>query len=77
RASMKDVALLNIQPDAQSRVLRVTASAPREELMLQYLKRLGATGSFGEVHLVNHQVREDEPGRPIQFSVQATFKSQL
>jgi hypothetical protein len=77
RASMKDVALLNIQPDAQARVLRVTAEARREELMLQYLRRLGATGNFAEVHLVNHQVREDDPQRPIQFSVQARFRSSM
>ena len=75
QASMKDVALLNIQPDAQARVLRVTAEARREELMLQYLRRLGATGNFAEVHLVSHQVREDDPQRPIQFSVQARFRS--
>jgi hypothetical protein len=74
RASVKEVALLHIQPDAQTRLLRVTASAPREELMLEYLRRLGATGNFTEVHLVSHQLREDEPMRPIQFSVQASFR---
>jgi hypothetical protein len=72
RASMKEVAVLHIQPDAQSRVLRVTAEARREELMLEYLRRLG--GSFAEVHLLSHQVREDDPRRPIQFSVQASFR---
>jgi len=77
RASMKDVALLNIQPDAQARVLRVTAEARREELMLQYLRRLGASGNFAEVHLLSHQVREDDPQRPIQFSLQARFRSQM
>ena len=77
RASMKDVALLNIQPDAQARVLRVTAEARREELMLQYLRRLSSSGNFAEVHLVSHQVREDDPQRPIQFSVQARFRSPM
>lgn len=77
RASMKDVALLNIQPDAQNRLLRVTGEARREELMLQYLQRLSATGSFAEVHLVSHQVREEDPQRPIQFSVQARFRSPI
>ncbi|HEX6529501.1 MAG TPA: hypothetical protein VF004_06765, partial [Burkholderiales bacterium] len=33
RAATRDVALLNIQPDAQNRVLRVTAEARRQELM--------------------------------------------
>jgi hypothetical protein len=74
RASVKEVALLHIQPDAQTRVLRVTASAPREELMLEYLRRLGSTGNFTEVHLLSHQLREDEPNRPIQFAVQASFR---
>jgi len=77
RAAIKEVAVLHIQPDAQNRVLRVTAEARAEELMLQYLRRLGATGSFAEVHLVSHQVREDDPLRPIQFSVQASFRSGL
>ena len=44
RAAMKEVALLNIQPDAQNRVLRVTAEARRQEQMLDYLRRLSATG---------------------------------
>lgn len=74
RASVKEVALLHIQPDAQTRVLRVTAEARRQELMLEYLRRLGATGSFAEVHLISHQVREDDPMRPIQFSLQASFR---
>ena len=41
---------------------------------LSMLQTIEATGSFAEVHLVSHQVREDAPGRPIQFSVQASFK---
>jgi Tfp pilus assembly protein PilN len=75
RASLKEVAVLNIQPDAQSRVLRVTGETRAQELMLEYLRRLGASGSFADVHLVSHQVREDDPLRPIQFSVQASFRT--
>jgi len=75
RASTKEVAVLHIQPDAQSRVVRVTAEARGEELMLQYLRRLASSGSFAEVHLLSHQVREDDPARPIQFSLQASFRS--
>jgi Tfp pilus assembly protein PilN len=75
RASTKEVSVLHIQPDAQNRLLRVTAEARAQGPMLEYLRRLGATGSFGEVHLVSHQVREDDPRRPIQFAVQASFRS--
>ena len=72
RASMKEVLVLHIQPDAQSRVVRVTASAAQERAMLEYLRRLGL--GFAEVHLLSHQIREDEPQRPIQFAVQARFR---
>jgi len=72
RAALKEVAVLDIQPDAQSRVVRVTASATQERAMLAYLRRLG--NGFAEVHLLSHQVREDEPQRPIQFAVQARFR---
>jgi len=74
RAATAEVAVLHIQPDAQNRVLRVSAEARREGPMLEYLRRLEATGSFAEVHLVSHQVREDVPARPIHFSVQASFR---
>ena len=72
RAALKEVAVLHIQPDAQSRVVRLTASAAQERAMLEYLRRLG--NGFAEVHLLSHQIREDEPQRPIQFSVQARFR---
>jgi len=74
RAATAEVAVLHIQPDAQNRVLRVSAEARREGQMLEYLRRLEGTGSFAEVHLISHQVREEAAGRPIQFSVQASFK---
>ena len=74
RAATNDVAVLQIQPDAQQRLLRLTAEARDERLMLEYLRRVVATGSFAEVHLVSHQVREDDPRRPLQFSLQASFR---
>jgi hypothetical protein len=74
RAATKEVALLNIQPDAQNRRVRLTAEARQQEMMLEYLRRLAATGGFGEVHLLSHQVREDDPRRPLQFSVQASYR---
>ena len=76
-SAMKEVALLHIQPDAQQRLLRLTAEARSPELMLEYLRRLADAGRFSEIHLLSHQVREDDPLRPIQFSLQASFRSAL
>jgi len=74
-AAMPDVAVLQVQPDAQSRLLRVTAEAKGEETMFRYLRRLAAAEGFSDVHLVSHQVREDDPRRPLQFSLQISFRS--
>ena len=73
-AASRDVAILQLQPDAQLRVLKLTAEARNQEAMFQYLRRLAASKNLGETHLVSHQVQRDDPQRTIQFSVQATLR---
>lgn len=73
-ASAPEVALLQMQPDAQQRQLRLTAEARSEKAMLAYLERLAAAPVLGEVHIISHQVMLEEPRRPIQFTVLARLK---
>ncbi len=72
-AATRDVAILQLQPDAQQRLLRITAEARHQEAMLEYLRQLAGAKALLNVHLVSHQVQFDDPQRPIQFSVQASF----
>jgi hypothetical protein len=44
--------------------------------MLDYLRRLTAADGFSKVHLLSHQIRQEDPQRPIQFAVQAWFRAQ-
>jgi hypothetical protein len=74
KASTGDVVVLQLQPEAQQRLLRLTAEAKNREAMLGYVRRLGEDRALGEVHLVRHEVRLDQPGRPIQFAVQAAMR---
>jgi nitrate reductase NapAB chaperone NapD len=74
-AATKDVAILQLQPDAQQRLLRIAAESRDKEAMLEYLRRLAAAEGLVNVHLVNHEVKLDDPQRPVQFSVQAHFKA--
>jgi Tfp pilus assembly protein PilN len=74
-AASADVALLQMQPDALQRVLRLSAEARHHDAMFEYLRRLAAAPAFTAVHLVSHQVQVEEPQRPVQFSVQAALKS--
>jgi hypothetical protein len=74
QAATRDVAILQLQPDAEKGVLRLTAEARNRDAMFEYLKRLGAARELTNVVLVSHQVQKDEPQQPIQFSVQASLK---
>ena len=74
RAATPSVAVLLVQPDAQQRLLRVTAEARVPEAMLDYLRRLESSPVLAEIHLVSHQLRDDDPRRPIQFTLQASFR---
>jgi Tfp pilus assembly protein PilN len=72
-ASIGEVAVLQMQPEAEQRRLRLTAEAKSREAMLRYIRRLEASKALTEVHLVSHQVQLDDPSRPIQFALQASF----
>jgi Tfp pilus assembly protein PilN len=74
-ASTGDVTVLQLQPETQQRNLRLTAAGKNREAMLRYVRRLGETRVLSEVHLVNHHVQTEDPSRPIQFGVQAAFRS--
>src|SRR5467141_425396 len=74
-ASSSEVTVLQLQPETQQRSLRLTAEAKNREAMLRYVRRLGETRILSGVHLVNHHVQVEDPSRPIQFGVQATFRN--
>lgn len=74
-AATREVAILQLQPDAQQRLLRLTAEARNQEAMLEYVRRLVSASALADVHVVNHQVQMEDPQRPIQFAVQASLRS--
>lgn len=74
QAATRDVAILQLQPDAEQRVLRLTAEARHRDAMFEYLRRLGASRELANVHLVSHQVQREDPQQPIQFTVQAALR---
>jgi hypothetical protein len=73
-AATRDVAILQLQPDAESRLLKLTAEARHRDAMFEYVRRLSAAKGLTEVHLVSHQLQREDPQRPIQFSVQGHLR---
>jgi hypothetical protein len=73
-AGTADIAILQLQPEAQQRVLRIIGEARTQDAMVDYLKRLADARGLAQVHLLSHQVQQDDPQRPVQFAAQASFK---
>ncbi len=74
QAATRDVALLQLQPDASTRLVTLTAEARHRDAMFEYVRRLGAANGLAGVHVVSHQVQREDPRRPVQFSVQASMR---
>jgi len=74
-AAVPDVALLQLQPEAQQQVLRVSAEARNAAAMFRYVRALAEAKGLSEVHLVSHEVAQDDPQRPLRFAAQASFRA--
>jgi hypothetical protein len=73
-SSHETVALLGIQPDAQKRTVSLAAEAKDMSNAVAYVKRLGREAILSDTHIVNHQVQEQDPDKPLRFSVQAVWR---
>jgi len=73
-AATPDVALLQVNPEAQQQVLRVSAEARDAAAMFKYLRALSTAKGLSEIHLVSHEVAQDDPQRPVRFAAQASFR---
>jgi len=73
-AATDDVAILQLQPDAQAGQLRLGAEARTQDAMIEYVHKLVAAKALADVHIVSHQVQTDDPQRPIQFTLQASLR---
>lgn len=73
-AATPDVALLQLHPEAQQQVLRITAEARDARAMFRYLRGLAQAKGLSDIHLVSHQMVQDDPQHPVRFSAQASFR---
>lgn len=73
-AATRDVAILQLQPDALRRELRLSVEARDRDGMLEFLRRLTAASALEGAHVVSHQLRVDDPQRPLQFSILAQMR---
>jgi hypothetical protein len=69
------VALLALQPDPQKRELTISGEAKDYAAILAFVERLDGREALRDVHLVKHEIREDDPQRPTYFNIVASWKA--
>lgn len=67
----KDVVLLAVEPDSNSRAVRVSAEARNVDAMFAFLKRSSQSSVLKDLHLRQHHMVKEDPMRPIRFEVNA------
>lgn len=67
------IALLSIEPDAQKHLVRISGEARSLDCMLNYVRLLQERGLLSEVNLKSHQIYQQDPDKPIRFSLVAAW----
>lgn len=72
-ANSSNIALLGIEPNVRKRVVRVSGEAKNQDALFAYLRILQANKSMSSVYLKHQQVREQDPEKPIRFTLDASW----
>jgi Tfp pilus assembly protein PilN len=70
----RTVALLSLEPNTEKGTIKISGEAKNFTAMLDYVRQLGQRDVFSNVYLQNHQVQQDDPEKPIRFSLLAAWK---
>ena len=68
-----DIAVLAIEPDAQKGLVRISGEAKSLESLPGYIAYLQKISLFQNVELLNHQIQDQDPQRPVRFMLQASW----
>ncbi|OIR14611.1 hypothetical protein GALL_44150 [mine drainage metagenome] len=72
-ANSSNIALLGIEPNAAKRLVRVSGEAKNSAALFAYIRILQASKSMSGVYLKHQQVQEQNPEKPIRFTLDASW----
>jgi hypothetical protein len=73
-AASDQIALLAVEPDAKAGKVLISGEGKDYLAALTYVLNLSRAEALTGVQLVRHQLKPDDPQRPVAFSVSATWK---
>lgn len=74
-AAGSGISLLGIAPDPRSATVEISGEAVDLAAMFDYVKTLERQGTLTRVYLLNHQVSEQDPDRPVRFTLSASWSA--
>ena len=72
-AASDQVALLAIEPDTKSGTVTISGDSKDYLAALTYVLNLSRSDALSKVELVRHEVKQNDPQRPVSFSIQAAW----
>ena len=72
-AANDQVALLAIEPDTKNGTVKITGDSKDYLAALGYLLNLSQADALSNVQLVRHEVKQNDPQRPVAFSISAAW----
>ncbi len=73
KAKGDGVALLSIEPNSKSSLIKVTGEAKDYAAMLGYVRGLSEQGVLQNVYLTEHKMDDQNPDKPVHFSLEASW----
>lgn len=73
-AAGKEVALLAMEPNTEKHVVKISGEAKDLGVLLNYIMQLEEQDVFGPVYLQSHQVQQQDPDKPVRFSLLAVWR---
>ena len=72
-AATDQVALLAIEPDMKTGTVKISGDSKDYLAVLGYVLNLSQADALSNVQLVRHEVKQDDPQRPVAFSISAAW----
>lgn len=72
-AVSKEIALLSVQPNVASRTIRINGEARNLAALTDFVEAIEREEVLKNAYLLNYKVKNENPYRPIAFSLTATW----
>ena len=69
-----NITLLAIEPDVEKQQVKISGEAKDFKSLMNYLTQLQGQDVFGSIYLQNHDIQQQDPDKPVRFSLLAAWQ---